>query len=81
MQAFEAINEVVRYASADTLQMVVQLIPLMITKLNQTLSLQTTTADSKERQSELQVRLSGVHYLHVHTLVRSFCVQRQSGAR
>lgn len=54
-QAFEAINDAVRSASTDTLPLVAQLIPLMLTKLAQTLGANITTAEDRERQSELQV--------------------------
>ena len=54
--AFEAINDVVRVATADTLPLVVQLIPLFISKLSSTLHLQAATAEATERQSEIQVR-------------------------
>lgn len=53
-QAFEAINEVVRCASPDTLPMVGQLIPLMINKLNETLATAPDSAEASERQSEIQ---------------------------
>jgi importin subunit beta-1 len=59
-QAFEAINEVVRCASPDTLPMVGQLIPLMINKLNETLAQQPSTPEAIERQSEIQGLLCGV---------------------
>lgn len=56
-QAFEAINEVVRCASPDTLPMVGQLIPLMINKLNETLGAPANTPEALERQSEIQARM------------------------
>jgi hypothetical protein len=49
--------QVVRSAARDTLQMVVQLIPLMISKLNETFQMQHSTPEAVERQSELQVRI------------------------
>lgn len=55
-QAFEAINDAVRSASADTLPLVAQLIPLMLSKLGSTFQAPVNSADERERQSELQVR-------------------------
>ena len=54
-QAFEAINEVVRSSAADTTPMVVQLLPLLVGKLQETLSLPAGSAEAAERQSEIQV--------------------------
>ena len=54
-QAFEAINEVVRASSPDTVPMVVQLIPLMVAKVAETTSAVPATAEAAERQSEMQV--------------------------
>jgi hypothetical protein len=55
-QAFEAINDAVRSASTDTLPLVGQLIPLMLTKLAATFQAPASSTDERERQSELQVR-------------------------
>lgn len=55
-QAFEAINDAVRSASADTLPLVAQLIPLMLSKLGSTFQAPANSADERERQSELQVQ-------------------------
>ena len=55
-QAFEAINEVVRASAADTTPMVVQLIPLVVGKLQETLHMSSAgTLEAAERQSEIQV--------------------------
>lgn len=54
-QAFEAINEVVRSSATDVVPMVVQLIPLMISKLQETCNAQPHSAEAAERQSEIQV--------------------------
>ena len=55
-QAFEAINEAVRSAAADTLPLVGQLIPLTLQKLNATMAMAAAAPDARERQSELQAR-------------------------
>ena len=57
LQAFEAINEVVRSASTDTLPLVGQLIPALLDKLASTLRMQVNSTEAKEHQSELQVSL------------------------
>ncbi len=54
-QAFEAINEVVRASAGDTTPMVVQLIPLVVGKLQETLHMQGGGLEAAERQSEIQV--------------------------
>lgn len=53
--AFEAINELVRQATNDTLPLVVQLVPVFIQRLSSTLQMQAAAADASERQSEVQV--------------------------
>jgi hypothetical protein len=60
-QAFEAINEVVRSSAADTTPMVVQLIPLVVGKLQETLGMNPGggSAEAAERQSEIQVGGAG----------------------
>ena len=55
-QAFEAINEAVRSAAADTLPLVAQLIPLTLQKLTGTLAMAAAAPDARERQSEMQAR-------------------------
>ena len=58
-QAFEAINDAVRSAGADTLPLVAQLIPLMLSKLGATLQAPPAGTEQRERQSELQARAGG----------------------
>ena len=56
LQAFEAINEMVRSASENTLPVVQQLIPIMLQRLQGTLQgISSTSAPPPERQSDLQV--------------------------
>eukprot|EP00803_Ostreobium_quekettii_P001410 evm.model.scf_992.7 EVM.evm.TU.scf_992.7 scf_992:41153-48250(-) len=57
--SFEAINDMVRSSSKDCLEMVGQLIPLFLQKLIETFQMAVTTAESREKQSELQGRLCG----------------------
>lgn len=52
--AFEAINELVRQATNDTLPLVVQLVPVFIQRLSSTLQTQPAGADASVRQSEVQ---------------------------
>jgi importin subunit beta-1 len=68
-QAFEAINEVVRASAADTTPMVVQLIPLVVSKLNETLHMNTAgSMEAAERQSEIQGLLCGMTQVIVQKL-------------
>lgn len=68
-QAFEAINEVVRASAADTTPMVVQLIPLVVGKLNETLQMNTGgSVEASERQSEIQGLLCGMTQVIVQKL-------------
>lgn len=55
LQAFEAINEMVRYASQDTLPVVQQLVLVILQRLAQTVQPAATQAVSQERLSDLQV--------------------------
>ncbi len=56
LQAFEAINEVVRSASPDTLPLVGQLIQALLDKLASTLRMQVASSEAKEHQKDLQVQ-------------------------
>lgn len=55
LHAFEAINDVVRSASPDTLPLVSQLIPALLDKLGSTIRMQVSSIEAKEHQSEMQV--------------------------
>lgn len=57
--AFEAINEMVRSSGSDCVDMVGQLIPLFIQKLGETFQSAADTAESREKQSDLQGMLCG----------------------
>ncbi|KAI3428693.1 hypothetical protein D9Q98_007516 [Chlorella vulgaris] len=71
-QAFEAINEVVRASAADTTPMVVQLIPLVISKINETLHINAASGvDAAERQREMQGLLCGMTLVIVQKLSES----------
>ena len=56
LQAFEAINEVVRSASSDTLPLVGQLIQALLDKLASTFRMQIASSEAREHQNDLQVR-------------------------
>lgn len=71
LQAFEAINEVVRSASTDTLPLVGQLIPALLDKLASTLRMQVNSTEAKEHQSELQGLLCGVLQVVIQKLSES----------
>ncbi|XP_009351972.1 importin subunit beta-1 [Pyrus x bretschneideri] len=57
--AYEALNEVVRCSTDETAPMVLQLVPVIMIELHQTLEAQQLASDEKERQSELQGLLCG----------------------
>ncbi|CAI9086928.1 OLC1v1020863C1 [Oldenlandia corymbosa var. corymbosa] len=56
--AYETLNEVVRCSTEETAPMVLQLVPIVMTKLHQTLEGQKTSGD-REKQNELQGLLCG----------------------
>lgn len=58
--AYETLNEVVRCSTEDTAPVVLQLVPVIMQKLNYTLEMQILSSDDKERQNELQALLCGV---------------------
>lgn len=70
LQAFEAINEVVRSASPDTLPLVGQLIQALLDKLASTLRMQVSGSEAKEHQKDLQVWLANTHMLLSHVGLR-----------
>ena len=58
LQAFEAINEVVRSASSDTLPLVGQLIQALLDKLASTFRMQIASSEAREHQNDLQVHFA-----------------------
>lgn len=62
MQAFEAVNEVVRCSSIDASPLVAQLVPIAVSKLAETTSRGPahTSPETAEKQAELQGLLCGV---------------------
>lgn len=59
-QAFEAVNEAVRTSSDELAPLVAQIIPMILSKLQQSVLTPTPTADAAERRSEQQGLLCGV---------------------
>ncbi|KAM7268122.1 hypothetical protein ACFE04_010288 [Oxalis oulophora] len=57
--AYETLNEVVRCSTDETAPMVLQLVPLIMTELHNTLEGQKLSSDEREKQSELQGLLCG----------------------
>ncbi|KAM0979031.1 hypothetical protein EV1_014811 [Malus domestica] len=57
--AYEALNEVVRCSTDETAPLVMQLIPVIMMELHQTLEGQKLSADEREKQNELQGLLCG----------------------
>eukprot|EP00879_Flechtneria_rotunda_P012371 GHRR01012918.1.p1 GENE.GHRR01012918.1~~GHRR01012918.1.p1 ORF type:complete len:702 (+),score=217.59 GHRR01012918.1:232-2106(+) len=71
ISAFEAINDLVRAASPDTLDTVGQLTPVFLQEIVKTFGMAVGNGEQRERQAELQGQLCGV--LQVCTLVKD-CV-------
>mmetsp|Transcript_8298 Transcript_8298/g.29142 ORF Transcript_8298/g.29142 Transcript_8298/m.29142 type:complete len:878 (-) Transcript_8298:27-2660(-) len=57
--AYETLNESIRCSARDTENVVLQVIPVVIGKLNQTFEVQVSTEDGREKLSELQGLLCG----------------------
>ncbi|KAI9173477.1 hypothetical protein LWI28_022922 [Acer negundo] len=57
--AYETLNEVVRCSTDETAPMVMQLVPLIMMELHQTLEAQKLTSDEREKQNEIQGLLCG----------------------
>jgi hypothetical protein len=60
ISAFEAINDMVRAASNDTLDTVGQLTPVFLQEISKTFSMSVTNGEQREKQAELQGQLCGV---------------------
>lgn len=57
--AFEAINDLVRAAAMDTLEIVSKLIPVLLEKLRETLQMVVASGQAAEKQAEVQGQLCG----------------------
>jgi len=57
--AYETLNEVVRCSTDETAPMVVQLVPVIMMELHQTLEAQKLSSEEREKQNELQGLLCG----------------------
>ncbi|KAJ7300086.1 hypothetical protein O6H91_19G031700 [Diphasiastrum complanatum] len=66
--AYETLNEVVRCSTEDTAPVVMQLVPVILQKLNLTLEMQILSSEDKEKQSELQALLCGVLQVMIQKL-------------
>jgi len=60
MQAYEAVNDVVRASSVEVAPLVAQLVPVFCQKLEEASAAPTPTAEAKEQQSDVQGLLCGV---------------------
>ncbi|KAJ8753876.1 hypothetical protein K2173_000130 [Erythroxylum novogranatense] len=59
--AYETLNEVVRCSNiVETSQIIAELLPVIMSKLGQTLDLQIVSSDDREKQGDLQSSLCGV---------------------
>ncbi|XP_076931767.1 importin subunit beta-1-like [Bidens hawaiensis] len=67
--AYETLNEVVRCSNlAESSQIITQLLPVIMTKLGQTIELQILSSDDKEKQGDLQALLCGVMQVIIQKL-------------
>ncbi|XP_008806235.2 importin subunit beta-1-like [Phoenix dactylifera] len=57
--AYETLNEVVRCSTDETAPIVMQLVPVIMMELHQTLEAQKLSSDEREKQNELQGLLCG----------------------
>ncbi|KAJ0961102.1 hypothetical protein J5N97_000917 [Dioscorea zingiberensis] len=57
--AYEALNEVVRCSTDETVPIVMQLVPVIMAELNQTLESQKLSSEERGKQNELQGLLCG----------------------
>jgi importin subunit beta-1 len=58
--AFEAINDMIRASSHDTLDVVAQLILAFLEQISRTFSMSVASGEAREKQAELQGQLCGV---------------------
>jgi len=68
ISAFEAINDLVRSASRDTLEIVAQLITVVLGELHKKFDMPANTAETQEKQNEVQGQLCGVLQVIVQKL-------------
>ncbi|KAJ4970934.1 hypothetical protein NE237_004033 [Protea cynaroides] len=70
--AYETLNEVVRCANlAEATHIIAQLLPVIMTRLGQTLELQIVSSDDREKQGDLQALLCGVLQVIIQKLSAS----------
>ncbi|KAK9168065.1 hypothetical protein Syun_000205 [Stephania yunnanensis] len=69
--AYETLNEVVRCANVSDSQIIAQLLPVIMNKLNQTLELQILSSDDRVKQGDLQALLCGVLQVIIQKLSAS----------
>eukprot|EP00232_Nephroselmis_pyriformis_P010626 CAMPEP_0182887156 /NCGR_PEP_ID=MMETSP0034_2-20130328/20649_1 /TAXON_ID=156128 /ORGANISM="Nephroselmis pyriformis, Strain CCMP717" /LENGTH=872 /DNA_ID=CAMNT_0025020509 /DNA_START=157 /DNA_END=2772 /DNA_ORIENTATION=- len=68
MNAYEALSEMVRCSSLETQDIIVQLIPVVMTKLQETFQMPVLSAEDKEKQGEVQGLLCGTLQVIVQKL-------------
>eukprot|EP00252_Welwitschia_mirabilis_P025793 TRINITY_DN8203_c0_g1_i1.p1 TRINITY_DN8203_c0_g1~~TRINITY_DN8203_c0_g1_i1.p1 ORF type:complete len:875 (+),score=189.55 TRINITY_DN8203_c0_g1_i1:181-2805(+) len=57
--AYETLNEVVRCSTEETTPIVLQLVPVIVSKLNESLEMQKVSGDGKGKHNDLQALLCG----------------------
>lgn len=71
ISAFEAINDLVRAASRDTVDTVAELIPVVLQEIVKTFDMPVVQADAREKQAEIQGQLCGVLQVLISKLSES----------
>ncbi|KAI3694895.1 hypothetical protein L1987_77878 [Smallanthus sonchifolius] len=67
--AYETLNEVVRCSNlVESSQIIIQLLPVIMNKLGQTIELQILSSDDREKQGDLQALLCGVMQVIIQKL-------------
>ncbi|CAM8989944.1 unnamed protein product [Rhodiola kirilowii] len=69
--AYETLNEVVRCSTDETTPMVLQLAPVIMNELHQTVEAQKLSSDQREKQNELQGLLCGCLQVIIQKLTSS----------
>lgn len=72
ISAFEAINDMVRAASPDTLDTVGQLTPVFLQEIMKTFNMQVSSGEQREKQAELQGQLCGVLQVRAGSSVSAY---------
>ncbi|KAK8599290.1 hypothetical protein V6N13_077221 [Hibiscus sabdariffa] len=78
--AYETLNEVVRCSTVETAPLVLQLVPVIMMELHNTLEGQKLSSDEREKQSELQGLLCGSATVHEEAMLAIGALAYATGA-